>query len=95
LRLGVKASFYRDSNGTEIDLVLERGAKRMAVEFKAGISPDLTRSFVNALEALGSPKGFVVSRSPDAFPLAKGITAMSLAGLLESGEARDFLLPRP
>ncbi|HKP97815.1 MAG TPA: ATP-binding protein [Fibrobacteria bacterium] len=94
LRPGVRASFYRDSNGTEIDLVLEKGAQRMAAEFKAGLSPDLTRTFANALEALGSPKAFVVSRSPDAFPLAKGVLAMPLAALLESGEAREFLVTR-
>lgn len=94
LRPGVRASFYRDSNGTEIDLVLERGAKRMAVEFKAGLAPELTRSFANALEALGSPKAYMVSRAADAFPLGKGVTAISLVGLLESGDARDFLVTR-
>lgn len=95
MRPGVNASFYRDSNGTEVDLVLERGAKRMAVEFKAGTSPDLTRPFANALQALGSPKGFVVSRGRDAFPLAKGVTALPLTGLLESADARDFLIAPP
>jgi uncharacterized protein len=94
LRPGTNASFYRDSNGSEIDLVLERGTKRAAVEFKAGLSPEVTRPFLNALAALGSPKCFVVSRAKDAFPLAKGITAMGLVGLLESGEAKDFLEAR-
>ncbi len=91
LRQGVRASFYRDSNGAEIDLVLERGTKRMAVEFKGGLSPELSRTSLGALEALGSPKAFVVSRAPDAFPMGKGVMAMPLGGLLESGEAKEFL----
>ena len=32
----------------------------------------------------------VIRRASDAFPMARNITAISLAGLLEPGEARDF-----
>jgi hypothetical protein len=31
--------FYRDRAGTEVDLVIERGADRLAVEIKAGMTP--------------------------------------------------------
>jgi predicted AAA+ superfamily ATPase len=91
LRPGIKASFYRDSNGSEIDLVLEKGHKRLAVEFKAGTAPALARPFLNAIETLGSPKAIVVSRASETYPISKGILAMPLRKILESGEASDFL----
>lgn len=92
IRPGIKASFYRDSNGSEIDLILEKGQKRLAIEFKAGVAPTIGRPFLNALELLGNPKAIVVSRAPEAFPISKGVFAMPLREMLESGEASDFLV---
>lgn len=91
LRPGVKASFYRDSNGSEIDLILEKGRKRLVIEFKAGTAPSITRPFLNAIKSLGSPKAIVVSRAADSYPIAKGVRAMPLRALLDSGEASEFL----
>ncbi len=91
IRPGIKASFYRDSNGSEIDLILEKGQKRLAIEFKAGTSPTVTRPFLNALETLGNPKAIIVSRAPETFPVSKGIFAMPLREMLKSGLASNFL----
>lgn len=91
LRPGVKACYYRDSNGSEIDLILEKGRKILAVEFKAGTAPAITRPYLNAIEAMGSPKAFVVSRAAESYPIAKGVLAMPLSALLESDEASEFL----
>jgi predicted AAA+ superfamily ATPase len=46
---GHKPYFYRTSSGVEIDLVLERGKKRIAFEFKASKSPSLSKGFYRAL----------------------------------------------
>jgi predicted AAA+ superfamily ATPase len=42
--------FHRSASGAEIDLVLEKGRKRVAVEAKASSSPEVKQSFFNALE---------------------------------------------
>jgi len=42
----------RASSGEEIDLILEKGCRRLAFEFKASLSPHLTRGFTGTLEAL-------------------------------------------
>jgi predicted AAA+ superfamily ATPase len=55
-----RASFYRDSNGNEVDLLLERGRHRMAFEFKVSLAPELTRGCRAALDLLRPDKTFVV-----------------------------------
>ena len=46
------ASFYRSSNGEEIDLILERKGKRIGVEFKMSASPKLSKGSKGSMEAL-------------------------------------------
>jgi len=46
-----RPSFYRTSSGEEIDLVLERGQKKLAFEFKASMSPKVSRGFKGLLKS--------------------------------------------
>ncbi len=92
LRPSVHASFYRDSNGCEIDLVLERGTKRLALELKAGKTPEITKPFLNAIAALNIPKTFVISRALETYPLAKNVLSVSLSSLFEAESAQDFFI---
>lgn len=39
-----KSHFYRTSSGSEIDLVLTRGKRRIGVEFKCSLSPNISKS---------------------------------------------------
>lgn len=55
-----RASFYRDSNDQEIDLILEQGKRRIAFEFKLSLSPELTRSCRAALELIKPEKSYLV-----------------------------------
>jgi predicted AAA+ superfamily ATPase len=48
-----EASFYRTSNGSEIDLILEKNQKRMGIEFKLSLSPSLSKGSKYAMEDLG------------------------------------------
>ena len=45
-------SFYRTASGEEIDLILERGTRRLAFEFKASLSPHLSKGFSGTLAQL-------------------------------------------
>lgn len=61
-----RASFYRDSNGQEVDLLLERGTRRLAFEFKMSLAPELTRSGRAALELLKPLSTFLICPMDDA-----------------------------
>jgi len=80
------ASFYRTEKGAEIDLVLEKGRRRVAVEFKASSAPKVTRGFHQALEDLGITEAFVAAPLPDetSYPLRLGVTVATVGGLLSS-----------
>jgi predicted AAA+ superfamily ATPase len=47
-----RASFVRTSSGEEVDLILERGKRRLAFEFKASAAPQVTKGFFGVIEAL-------------------------------------------
>lgn len=47
-----RVSFFRSSSGEEVDLILERGQRLLAFEFKASASPQVTKGFFNVLETL-------------------------------------------
>ena len=47
-----QAFYFRTSNGAEIDLILVKGMKKIAVEIKASTSPKVSKSFWNSIEAI-------------------------------------------
>ena len=53
--------FYRTASGSEIDLILEQGGRTIAIECKASTSPQLTRSWWDALDDIAPVKTFVVA----------------------------------
>jgi predicted AAA+ superfamily ATPase len=73
-----RPSFYRTANGAEFDLVLERGAHRLAFEFKASSAPSLTKGFYSAKEDLEPEHCYVVSLIDGSFPLARDVGAFGL-----------------
>lgn len=70
---GFRASFYRTSDGTELDLVLEKGKRRIAIECKASSAPQVGRGFWNALDTLGIKEAYVVAPVDRAWPLEKRV----------------------
>jgi len=68
-------SYFRTANGAEMDLVLEQGTKRVAIECKVSTAPTLTRGFYNAREDLQPDHSFVVCPIEGSYPLGENITA--------------------
>jgi len=93
LRPSVTAGFYRTASGAEIDLILEKGAKRVAIECKASSAPRVQRGFWNAMEDLNISKAWVISPVDDAYPMEKGVTVTSLMAFLTDPIAQEFLQP--
>jgi hypothetical protein len=73
-----RPSFYRSSGGAELDLVMERGSRRLAFECKASSAPTLTKGFHSALEDLKPERSFVVCLIEGSYPLARGVAACGL-----------------
>ncbi len=70
--------FYRTSSGVEIDLVLERGTKKIAFECKASKSPTLSKGFYQALKDLSIDHAYVISPVDEQYPIKKGIIVAPL-----------------
>lgn len=78
-----RASFYRDSNGQEVDLILDRGSRRLAFEFKATLAPELTRGCRAALESLGPERTLVVCpMTGEGYDLAPGVRVCGIGEAL-------------
>ena len=47
--------YFRTSNGAEVDLILKKGEKTIAIEIKSSTAPKLSKSFFNAIEMIEEP----------------------------------------
>jgi len=78
----MSSSFYRTAKGAEIDLVLTRGLKKIAVEFKASYAPKVTRGFWNAIEDIKPDTVWIVIPEGDMYPLKENVFVISLSEFL-------------
>lgn len=70
------ATFYRTAAGLEVDMVLTRGRRRVAIEIKHSSSPRLEHSFIEAMHDVGATQGYVVAPVREAFDLGPGVRAL-------------------
>lgn len=80
-----KNSFYRSSSGLEIDLVLEKGLKKLAVEFKVSKAPKLSKGFYYALKDLKISQALIVAPVDSKYQLSSNIEIMPIS------DAVDFI----
>ena len=83
-------SYYRTSNGAEVDLVLDLPGRTRpwAIEIKRGSVPKVSRGFNIARTDLDAERAFVVYGGSHRFPMGDGVEAISLremAALLRDG----------
>jgi predicted AAA+ superfamily ATPase len=84
---GWRASFYRTSSGEELDLILDRGARRLAFEFKASSAPHLSKGFPDTVRLLHPERTWVVCPlAGPGYPLAGNVRVAGLAEILKSLE---------
>lgn len=77
-------SFYRTSNGTEVDLVLSwADGREWAVEIKRTLAPKLERGLRSALGDIQPERSFVVYPGSERFPLGDGVEAIGLGELCD------------
>jgi hypothetical protein len=77
------ASFYRSSSGSEIDLILEKGKKRIVVECKVSTSPIPNRGFRNAMKDLRIKEAWIIAPVKDTYPLENGVRVAPLQTFID------------
>jgi hypothetical protein len=80
---GWRSFFYRTSSGSEIDLILEKGRRRIAVEFKSSKAPAVSRGFWNALEDLKIKEAWIVAPVEGVYPIKAGLNVSGLAHFVQ------------
>jgi len=79
LRAGAREAYYwRTQAGSELDLLLFLGGKRIGVEVKYGDAPAMTKSMASALADLRLHRLFVVHAGNARFPLGRKVEALPL-----------------
>lgn len=79
---GWRPSYYRTAKGDELDLVLEKRGRRVAIECKVSSAPTLSKGFWTSLSDLKIREAYVVANVRSAFPLGEGVEAMPLGEVL-------------
>jgi predicted AAA+ superfamily ATPase len=70
-------SFYRTSNGAEVDLVLEfRNGQTWIVEVKRSTAPTVSRGFYVAAADLGAARKFLVAPVEQPYPIKDDVEVM-------------------
>ena len=78
-----RAYFWRAHTGAELDLLVDRGDRRVGYEIKRTSSPKLTSSMRSALHDLELAELAVVHAGDRSFPMAENVRAVAAGRLLE------------
>lgn len=70
---GAAVSYYRTAAGTELDLVVELGGKKIAFEVKFSTAPKPTKGFWQGLEDIGADKAYVIAPVPQRWRMADNV----------------------
>ena len=76
-------SFYRSSNGNEIDLILENGTNTFAIECKLSSAPKLSRSFYSVLDDVKAKFAWVVAPVNDSYLIKENIKVCNLETIIK------------
>jgi hypothetical protein len=70
--------FYRTTNGSEIDLIIEKGNRRIAIECKSSSAPEVTKGFYNALDDLNIDEAWVIAPVQESYTIKRNVRVSSL-----------------
>ena len=80
---GFAPYYYRTSTGTEIDLILERGERRIAFEIKRTLSPSVSTGFRSAATDVGATERYYLYPGTERYPLDRDTDAVPLTTITE------------
>ncbi len=84
-----RPSFYRTNHGAEIDLVMSRGQRTIAIECKASTAPSVSRGFWTSLEDVGADEAWIVAPVDEPYPIRENVRVTPLLHLVEYLRARE------
>ena len=76
--------FYRTSSGVELDLVLEKAGKIIAIEIKSSTSPKPSRGFWQAVEDIKANKKYIIAPVKEPYPVQKGLVVTNVFSFLQN-----------
>lgn len=71
--------FYRTAAGAEIDLVLIRGNRRIAFEFKASTTPNVSKGFWIGLNDLDIEQAWIIAPIKESYPFRDNVRVIPLS----------------
>lgn len=77
-------SFYRTANGAEIDLILTKGIRKIAVEIKSSTSPKVSKRCWNSIETVAPDRTVVIAPVEAPYPIANDVMVMPLHAFVDS-----------
>lgn len=81
-----QASFFRTSNGAEIDLILTKGQTNIVVEIKSSSAPKVSKGFWSCIDSIQPDSVWVIAPVDEQYPLAKNVMVIPLHQFLEEME---------
>jgi predicted AAA+ superfamily ATPase len=76
--------FLPTATGDELDLILEMGNQRIAIECKASTAPKLSKGFYRALEVVKPQKTYVIIPTQVLYEIAPNVTVCGLSEFLNT-----------
>ena len=73
LPVGATVSYYRTAAGTELDLIVETGNKKIAFEMKFSSAPKVTKGFWQGLKDVKADKAYIVAPIREGWKLADSV----------------------
>ncbi len=75
--------FYRTSAGAEIDLLLVKSNRKIAIEFKVSKSPTVSRGFWQAINDLKVDRAFIIAPVDSSYPYRENVWVYTLSDFLK------------
>ncbi len=80
---GAQCSFYRSAGGDELDLIIEKSGKTVAIECKASPAPQLTKGFWRSIEFVNPDYCFIAAPVAAPYNIQENVEVCNLADLIE------------
>lgn len=77
-------SFFRSATGEEMDLIVQKNGKLVAIECKASTAPQLTQGFWKTLDIIKPDRTYVVAPIERRYEMHDNINVVNLGDLLQS-----------
>ncbi len=77
LPVGANVSYYRTAAGTELDLIVETGSKKIAFEMKFSSAPKVTKGFWQGLDDVSADKAYIVAPVQDSWQFADNVDVIA------------------